>query len=90
MPHALARLSGDWGRVLATSGAQAATAATNGAHTSEAAGAAESEVIAERLLRELTAEYTSLLASLQDEGAQPPCSYTAYELRLAVKSMWSS
>lgn len=70
LPHALARLSGDWGRVVASSGAQAATAAANGAHTSEAASAAESEVIAERLLRELTAEYSTLLTSLEDEGTR--------------------
>lgn len=68
LPHALARLSTDWGRVVASSGAQAAAAAANGAHTSEAAGAAESEIIAERLLHELTAEYSSLLTSLEDEG----------------------
>lgn len=54
--------------MLASSGAQAAAAAVNGAHTSEAAVEAESEVIAERLLRELTAEHVGLLATLQDTG----------------------
>ncbi len=42
----------------------------NGAHTSEAAPEAESEVIAERLLRELTAEHVGLLTTLQDTGVQ--------------------
>ena len=64
----LARLSADWTRVVASSGAQAAAAAVNGAHTSEAAVEAESEVIAERLLRELTAEHVGLLSTLQDTG----------------------
>ena len=54
--------------MLTSSGAQAAAAAVNGAHTSEAAVEAESEVIAERLLRELTAEHVGLLATLQDTG----------------------
>lgn len=68
LPHVLARLSADWTRVVATSGTQAAAAAVNGVHTSEAPVAAESEVIAERLLRELTAEHITLLTTLQDTG----------------------
>lgn len=64
----LARLSADWTRVVASSGTQAAAAAINGVHTSEAPVAAESEVIAERLLRELTAEHIALLTTLQDTG----------------------
>lgn len=70
LPHVLTRLSADWARVVETSGTQAAAAAANGAHTSEAAAAAESEVIAERLLRELTAEHISLLTTLQDSGTR--------------------
>ncbi|BDA43725.1 Exportin-5 [Coccomyxa sp. Obi] len=69
LPHVLARLSADWTRVVANSGTQAAAAAVNGVHTSEAPVAAESEVIAERLLRELTAEHITLLTTLQDTGS---------------------
>ena len=56
--------------------AAAAAAASNGQlHTSEGAGAAEEEVVAERLLRELTAEHFALLIALQDEGVSsaPQC-----------------
>ena len=50
--------------------AAAAAAASNGTlATSEGAGAAEEEIVAERLLRELTAEHFTLLIALQDEGA---------------------
>ncbi len=66
LPHVLTRLSNDWGRVVASTGAQAAAAAASGALTTEASAAAEDDVIAERLLHELTAEYFSLLGVLQD------------------------
>jgi hypothetical protein len=58
------------------------SAAAKGAATSEAAGAAESEVIAERLLRELTAEHLTLLAATQDESA---CSAILYS-RVVLES----
>lgn len=66
LPHVLARLSNDWGRVVASTGAQAAIAAANGALTTEASSAAEDDVIAERQLHELTAEHFSLLNAIQD------------------------
>ena len=66
LPHVLTRLSNDWGRVVASTGAQAAIAAANGALTTEASSAAEDDVIAERQLHELTAEHFSLLTAVQD------------------------
>ena len=66
LPHVLARLSNDWGRVVASTGAQAAIAAANGALTTEASSAAEDDVIAERQLHELTSEHFSLLVAVQD------------------------
>ena len=65
----LQRLSNDWGAYVASTGAQAAAAAANGALTTEASAVAENEVIAERLLHELTAEHFSLLAAVQDTCA---------------------
>ena len=76
LPHVLTRLSNDWGRVVASTGAQAAIAAANGALTTEASSAAEDDVIAERQLHELTAEHFSLLTAVQDSCETwpiPPC-----------------
>ena len=66
LPHVLARLSNNWGRVVASTGSQAAIAAANGARTMEASSAAEDDVIVERQLHELTTEHFSLLAAIQD------------------------
>ena len=68
LPHMVERLSAAWGTLGAHSGGAAAAAAANGAHTSERAAAAEAEVVAERLLRELTHEHMTLLKALQAPG----------------------
>ncbi len=65
----LQRLSNNWGTFVASTGAQAAAAAATGVLTTEASAVAEDEVIAERLLHELTAEHFSLLAAIQDTCA---------------------
>ena len=71
LPHMLERLGGAWRALGAHSGAAAAAAAAGGAHTSEGAAAAEAEVVAERLLRELTQEHLLLLKALHTPSARP-------------------
>jgi len=71
LPHMLERLGGAWCALGAHRGAAAAAAAAGGAHTSEGAAAAEAEVVAERLLRELTQEHLLLLKALHTPSARP-------------------
>ena len=70
--------------MVASSGTQAAAAAVNGVHTSEAPVAAESEVVAERLLRELTAELITLLTTLQDTGGFRKTAQTALHFMVYI------
>lgn len=84
LPHVLIRLSNDWGRVVASTGAQAAAAAASGALTTEASAAAEDDVIAERLLHELTAEYFSLLGVIQDTCELAPDTSILTDVRCVV------
>ena len=91
LPHVLARLSDNWGSFVASTGTQVAAAAANGAPTTEASAAAESEVIAERQLHELTAEHFSLLAAIQD-SCEPSFSWEPHDVSLATlpKHRWRS
>ena len=69
LPHVLGELSGTWGELMASNGRAAAAAAAAGALTREGAPEAEAEVVAERLLRELTSEHLALLRTLQEVPA---------------------
>lgn len=74
-PHLHHWLTSGWERALKLSGKQGAAAASMGANTREDGSTANEEIITERLLRELTAEYLILLRSTQEsaEGAAFPC-----------------
>lgn len=65
-PHMHQRLTLGWERTLKLSGRQGAVAASMGANTREDESTANEEIITERLLRELTAEYLALLLSTQE------------------------
>ena len=66
LPHVHNRLTTGWDCVLQNSGKSGAMAAHLGANTREGSSAANEEIIAERLLRELLAEHLVLLRCTQD------------------------
>lgn len=86
LPHVHQRLTTGWDRVLKNSGRSGAAAAQLGANTREGSSAANEEIIAERLLRELLAEHLILLRGTQDTVGGTP--HTAWNPKSIVSAFF--
>ncbi len=84
LPHVRGRLDASWGALLSP-GASAAGGGGGGGDTRSAAGAKD-EVVAERLLRELTREHMLLLSQLQARDPPPPGTWGAHKSEISTKS----
>lgn len=72
LPHIQRRLTSGWDALLRSSGKLDVSSASAGKNTLEDSDEANEEIVQERLLRELTAEYLILLRMTQDSPVRKP------------------